>query len=59
MFESNSVTHLGHTFRDHLTFVVILKSDVLLGTHGGEAREPSRISGHVTRTSGVNQPHVL
>ena len=53
------LTHLDGTFRHYLTFAIIPKSDVLLGHHRGKAGEPSVITGHVLRATGINEPRVL
>jgi hypothetical protein len=45
--------------RQHLTLAIVPESDVLFTYHGVEAGEPFGTSGHVARTSGVNEPRVL
>jgi hypothetical protein len=57
--KSHILTHLHRAHRKHSTSPIIPKSDVLLGHHRGEAGEPSSISGHVSRATGVDLPKAL
>ena len=45
--------------RKHLTFAIVPEYDVLLTLHEVKAGEPFWISGHVARTSRINEPCVL
>jgi hypothetical protein len=53
------VTHMHYTLRNHPSSSVVSKRDVHLFLHWGEGGEPLLISGHVSGTSGVDQPNVL
>jgi hypothetical protein len=53
------VTHMHNTLRNQPSSSIVPKCDVHLLLHWGEAREPLLISGHVLRTSGVDQPNFL
>jgi hypothetical protein len=45
--------------RDNLTSRIVPECNVLLTNHGVNAREPSRVSGHVARTTKIHEPCVL
>jgi hypothetical protein len=57
--KSHRLTHLHRAHRKLSTFPIIPKSDVLFGHHWGEVGEPPSISGHVSITTGVDQPKAL
>jgi hypothetical protein len=53
------VTHMHHTLRNYPSLSIVPKRDVHLFLHWGEAGEPLLVTGHVSGTSGVDQPNVL
>jgi hypothetical protein len=59
MPKSHRLTHLHRALQKHSNSPIIPKSDVLFGHHLGEAGEPSSISSHVSRATGVDQPKAL
>jgi hypothetical protein len=51
--------YLDYALCLHFTFLVVSESHIFFVLHGGEIGEPFSISGHVSRATGVHQPHVL
>src|SRR5438105_13644616 len=54
-----AIVHFDRTNWPYPSSSIVPKSDVLLVHHGGEAGEPSCVSGHVPRATGINEPYVL
>jgi hypothetical protein len=51
--------YLDYALCLHFTFLVVPESHIFFVLHGGEVGEPFSISDHVSRATGVHQPHAL
>jgi hypothetical protein len=59
IIHGEAVIYLDDTGPKRLILLVILKSHILLVWQVSEAGEPFLISGHVSRATGIHEPHVL